>query len=95
MSDLNDELRRLTLDKEALAAELRGNTNQAVEVVEKRMDELLITAVGVVEGLILHSDSDSVRAGLAKWVIDRKLNATDGGTADAEFTKLLKALAKQ
>lgn len=96
MSELNDEFLRLKLDKEALAAELRtSGSKQPKEVVEKRMEELLVTSIGVVENLLLHSDSDSVRANLAKWIIDRKLDFSASSVADRELAKLLGELTAQ
>lgn len=71
----------------------KANTqDEVLEVAQKGIKDLLPTAIKTMRDLLNHSDSDSVKAGLSKYITDTVLTHKIEGEGNSEIKELLKQL---
>jgi hypothetical protein len=96
--ELNKERNaRLELERtrDALVQEFsKANTHDEVlEVAQKGIKDLLPDAILQMGHLLQHAESESVRAGLSKYITDSVLTHKIEGEGNSEIKNLLKELA--
>lgn len=72
----------------------KANTHDEVlEVAQKGIKDILPDAITQIRHLVKYSDSDSVRAGLSKYIVDTVLTHKVEGEGNSEIKELIRQLA--
>lgn len=99
LSNELDKERMLREDAEAANRALieefskAGTMDEVLEVAQKGIKDLLPIAIATMRNLLTSSDSDSVRAGLSKYVTDTVLTHKVEGEGNKEIRDLIAGLA--
>lgn len=99
VNKLQDELRSEKAAREALVEEFKETiTNEfSPEDLKKKFKELLPDAYSTLMYLLRNGESESVRAGVAKYIFNVSMGAikiTDANDPDGELKELLEVLTK-
>jgi hypothetical protein len=96
-AELQAELARLHAYKKSLEEEFKDvdvDDPKTAKMARNKLMELVPDAGETIAYLLLHGDSESVRANLAKFVFAEAMRAADNGkTADA-WEELFKSISK-
>jgi hypothetical protein len=96
LSRLEATNKGLQADKIALVQEfIKADDNEAPEIVRKNLKRLTVPALDVLEELMMTAKSEGVRAGIAKYIIDRGLmpSILGGDPAAKELAKMIEELS--
>jgi hypothetical protein len=93
---LQAEIDRLNAANEALVQEFtKDSTSCTPERVHEKVTELVPNALTQLEFMLNHAKSESVRASIARYILDIKLDKKGlGDSPDAELGKILAGLKK-
>lgn len=67
---------------------------EQLKIAKDAIKDILPTAIQTLNELIVSSDKDSVRASLAKYVVDAVLSGKLDSDADSEVARMLRELGK-
>jgi glutamyl-tRNA reductase len=96
--DIAQELTNLAEYRKALEEEWKDKKLDDPETAEQAratIIELVPDAATALRWLIVHSDSDSVRMNIAKWVMERAQKRADADDSDKALHDLINSITKK
>lgn len=95
LKEAQDEITRVEAEKQALIAEFSkaGSYDEQMDIAKKAIAELLPAAIHSIAHLLANAESEAVRSGLSKYVMETVLSGKLDDAGNTVVEGLLKQIA--